>query len=206
MNTGYISFTSIVHSLARHRLAIVGLFILVCVLLAGIFAPVLANNPPDEINPIVRLKTPGWRDPSGNLYPLGTDSLGRDVLARTLYGARISLSVGLVAVLISGVIGVLLGVIAGYFGGAVDDVIMRIADIQLSFPFILLAISILAVLGSGLDKLIITLGISQWMQYARLARAQTIALREYEFVWVLLTMAVIARHCWTSGDAAPARP
>jgi peptide/nickel transport system permease protein len=116
------------------------------------------------------------------LHVLGTDTLGRDVLARLVYGARISLAVGLSAVLVAGTLGVFLGLLSGYFGGFLDDVIMRIGDIQLAFPFILLAISILAVLGPGVDKLIIVLGITGWVTYGRLARSQVIYLREMEFV------------------------
>jgi peptide/nickel transport system permease protein len=148
----------------------------------AIFAPFITSQDPSNIDIIVRMKPPGFAAADGRVFPLGTDSLGRDVLARIIYGSRISLSVGLAAVLIAGLAGTLLGVVAGFYGGALDDVIMRWADIQLAFPFILLAISILAVLGPGVEKLIIVLGISQWMQYGRLARAQTIALREYDFV------------------------
>jgi peptide/nickel transport system permease protein len=169
-------------SLGRHRLAMAGLLVLVLVILTAGLAPQLAPHDPNDISIAIRMKPPAYTAPDGQHYPLGTDSLGRDVLSRIIFGSRISLSVGLAAVLVAGTIGTLLGVVAGYFGGAVDDVIMRWADIQLAFPLILLAISILAVLGSGVEKLIIVLGISQWMQYARLARAQTISLREFEFV------------------------
>ena len=167
-------------SLGRHRLAIFGVLVLILVVLAAVLAPVLATHDPTNINLLVRLKPPGHVSATGERYLLGTDSLGRDVLARMLYGARISLSVGLGR----GAdrrhhCGALLGLVAGYFGGVLDDVIMRWADIQLAFPLILLAVAILAVLGPGIDKLVIVLGISQWMQYARLTRAQTIQLREF---------------------------
>ncbi len=169
-------------SLGHHRLAIFGLIILALVTGMAVFAPWLTSQDPNNIDIIVRMKPPGFTASDGRFFLLGTDSLGRDVLARIIYGARISLSVGLSAVLIAGTIGTFLGLLAGYYGGALDDVIMRWADIQLAFPLILLAISVLAVLGPGVDKLIIVLGLSQWMQYGRLARSQTIALREYEFV------------------------
>ncbi len=177
-----ISSSPLRRSLGRHHLAMFGLLVLALVFGMAIFAPLITSQDPNNIDIIVRMKPPGFAASDGRVFPLGTDSLGRDVLARIIYGSRISLSVGLSAVLIAGLAGTLLGVIAGFYGGAVDDVIMRWADIQLAFPFILLAISILAVLGPGVDKLIIVLGISQWMQYGRLARAQTIALREYDFV------------------------
>jgi peptide/nickel transport system permease protein len=193
------SLNPMLRSLGRHRLAILGLVVLVVVIGLAVFAPLLTNQDPNNIDIIVRMKPPGFTASDGRYFLLGTDSLGRDVLARIIYGSRISLSVGLSAVLIAGVFGTLLGVIAGFYGGAIDDVIMRVADILLAFPLILLAVSILAVLGPGMDKLIIVLGVSQWMQYGRLARAQTIALREYEFVTASRSvgasnMSLIFRH------------
>jgi peptide/nickel transport system permease protein len=193
------SFKPLLRSLGRHYLAMFGLIVLVLVFSMAIFAPFLTSQDPNNIDIIVRMKPPGFTASDGRFFILGTDSLGRDVLARIIYGSRISLSVGLSAVLIAGLAGTLLGVIAGFYGGVIDDVIMRWADIQLAFPFILLAISILAVLGPGVEKLIIVLGISQWMQYGRLARAQTIALREYEFVLAARSVganniALIFRH------------
>ncbi len=115
-------------------------------------------------------------------YPLGTDALGRDVLSRLIYGARISIVVGLAAVVMGGLLGATLGLVAGYRGGWLDDTIMRIADVQLAFPTVLLAIMFLVVLGPGLLNLAIVLGIGQWVTYARIARAQTINQREKEYV------------------------
>ena len=169
-------------SLFRRKLALVGAIFVLIAFLAAIFAPVLTAYDPAEIDIINRLKAPGWSSPNGEYHLLGTDTLGRDVFARLVYGARVSLVVGLSAVLLAGTLGVFLGLLSGYFGGSLDDVIMRIGDIQLAFPFILLAISILAVLGPGVDKLIIVLGITGWVTYGRLARSQVIYLREMEFV------------------------
>lgn len=169
-------------SLARRRLALIGAIIVLVAVLVAVLAPVLTPLDPADINIIDRLKPPLWRAPDGTLHILGTDTLGRDVFARLAYGARVSLVVGLSAVFLAGTLGVFLGLVSGYMGGLLDDVIMRIGDIQLAFPFILLAISVLAVLGPGVDKLIIVLGITGWVTYGRLARSQVIYLREMEFV------------------------
>ena len=115
-------------------------------------------------------------------YLIGSDALGRDGLSRLIYGAQVSLLVGFAAVFIGGIIGTLLGVLAGYYGRLTDDIIMRLADIQLAFPFILLAILFLIVLGEGLINLILVLGVGQWVTYARIARAQTISQKEKEYV------------------------
>jgi peptide/nickel transport system permease protein len=169
-------------SLARRKLALVGAIVVLCAILVAVLAPVLTPLDPTEIDIINRLKPPLWRAPDGTLHLLGTDTLGRDVFARLTYGARVSLAVGLSAVLVAGTLGVFLGLVSGYMGGVLDDVIMRLGDIQLAFPFILLAISVLAVLGPGVDKLIIVLGVTGWVTYGRLARSQVIYLREMEFV------------------------
>ena len=168
--------------LARSRPALAGLVFLLIVALAAAAAPWIAPNDPFAIKIIQRLKPPGFVNGAGAPYWLGTDALGRDVFSRVIYGARVSLIVGLSAVAVSGVIGLLLGLIAGYFGGLVDDIIMRIADIQLSFPTILLALTIMAVLGSGLDKLILVLGLTGWVQYGRIVRGQVLSISQDEFV------------------------
>ena len=115
-------------------------------------------------------------------YPLGTDHLGRDILSRLIYGSRISLLVGITSVIIAGCLGVSVGVITGYYGGRLDALMMRLVDIQLAFPFILLAISVIAVLGAGLRNVIIVLGVARWMEYARVVRADVLTVREREFV------------------------
>lgn len=172
----------IVRSLARRKLALFGMIVVLMMLALAATAPFLTVHDPTQIDIVKRLNPPGWQDENGLVHLLGTDTLGRDVWARLIFGARISLLVGISAVLIAGSLGVLLGLVAGYFGGALDDVIMRVADTQLAFPFILLAISIIAVLGPGLLKVIAVLGISGWVQYGRIVRGQVISLREQEFV------------------------
>jgi peptide/nickel transport system permease protein len=169
-------------SLFANRLATFGALVIILVTFAAITAPLIApHDPRDGI--IVHSRTPPVLAEGGSTeYLFGTDTLGRDIFSRVLYGARISLVVGVAAVAIAGAIGVTLGLFSGYYGGKLDDVIMRIADIQLAVPFILLAIAILAVLGQGLDKIIITLGIANWVTYGRVVRGQVLSWREKEFV------------------------
>ena len=170
-------------SLLRARWPIAALLILAIVGFAAVAGPSIAPRDPNRQAIMARLKPPLSVDRQGNIdYVLGTDALGQDVLSRLIYGARISVVVGLTAVLIGGLLGTVLGLLAGYFGGWIDDVIMRIADIQLAFPFVLLAIMFLIVLGPGVWNLILILGIGQWVTYARIARGQTIAQREKEYV------------------------
>ncbi len=154
---------------------------LLLVTLVAIFAPVLAPYDPAKGALSGRLHPPTFLS-GDKTYALGSDQIGRDVLSRMLYGARISLTVGFLAVLIGGCCGSLLGLIAGYVGGWVDEAIMTLGDMQLAFPFILLAIAVIAVLGPSLRNLIIVVGISGWVTYARIARAQVLAVKEREFV------------------------
>lgn len=162
--------------------AIVPIAMLTLVILAAIFAPIISPFDPAKQDIRNRLQSPAWAEGGDWTHPLGTDQLGRDTLARIIYGARISLTVGFAAVAVSGVLGVLLGLIAGYYGGWLDRVIMRLVDIQLAFPRILLAVSIIAVLGQGVTNIIVVLGIAGWMTYARIVRSQVLSLREKEFV------------------------
>jgi len=146
-----------------------------------------------------RLKPPGWQDGEGRVHPLGTDHLGRDILARVIFGARPALLVGVAAVLISGVLGMVTGLLSGYFGGRVDDVLMRLADIQLAFPFILLAIAVIGVLGPSLITIIAVIGVSSWVIYARVVRGAVLSIREREFVQAAHALGVrewrvLARH------------
>lgn len=170
-------------SLYRAKWPLLALGLLAVLLLAALLGPLLALHDPNRQDIIARLKPPFSSAHRGQIhYLLGTDGLGRDVLARLLYGARVSLIVGLVAVIVGGGLGITLGILAGYFGGWIDDVLMRLADIQLAFPFILLAIIFMLVLGPGLLNLVLVLGIGQWVTYARIARGQTMIQREKEFI------------------------
>jgi peptide/nickel transport system permease protein len=170
-------------SLLRNQFAVIGLLILVTMAGAAIFAPVVAPYDPEWQERSDRLVPPLTRsEDSGNFYLLGTDSLGRDMLSRVIYGARVSLLIGFLSVAVSAPVGVLLGLLAGYSGRLVDDIIMRLADIQLAFPFILLAMVIVSVLGPSIRNLILVLAISGWVVYARVVRGQVVRLRNMEFV------------------------
>jgi peptide/nickel transport system permease protein len=186
--------------LAARRTALVGLAVVVIVLVTAVGAPLLAPFDPIEQDlGDLRLKAPGFRDAAGRLHPLGTDHLGRDLLARVIYGARPALLVGFAAVVISGVIGMAAGLVSGYFGGRVDDALMRLADIQLAFPFILLAIAVIGVLGPSLTTIIAVIGVSSWVVYARIVRSAVLSLREREFVQAALALGsgdgrILVRH------------
>jgi peptide/nickel transport system permease protein len=158
-----------------------GLVMTSCVLLIALLGPFLVGDPYDQ--DLGRaLLPPAWQAGADPSYLLGTDYLGRDLLSRLVYGARTSLLVGVSAVVLAGLIGVPLGLLAGYSGGWADIVIMRLADAQLAFPPIVLAIGILTMVTPGLLPIVGVLGIIGWVQYARVIRGQTLSLREREFV------------------------
>jgi peptide/nickel transport system permease protein len=169
-------------SLARARLARAGAVILVGVVLAAALASWIAPYGPEEGDLGDRLLPPAWTAQGDPRFLLGTDSFGRDVLTRVVFGTRVSLLVAGAAVLGGGVLGVALGTAAGFYGGRLDDVVMRVAEVQLAFPFVLLAISLLTVLGPGMGNLILVLTLGSWVTFARLTRGQALALRDREFV------------------------
>src|SRR5207249_3650647 len=158
-----------------------GVFVLVLALVA-VAAPWLAPQDPERTSLRVRLVAPTLEAADGRAHALGTDHLGRDVLSRLVYGARVSLIVGFAAVVVGGLVGSALGVVAGFRRGWLDTVVMTLADAQLAFPFILLAIGIIAVLGPSFPTLILVIGLSGWVSYARVLRAQVLGLRTREFV------------------------
>lgn len=131
---------------------------------------------------VARLQPPAWQDGGSSAHLLGTDPLGRDVLARIMTASRISLEIAVLAVAIGGVLGVALGMVAGYFGGWLDDVVMRITDAVLAIPIVLFALSVIAVIGGGIRNLVLVIAFTQWMTYARTARGETLVLRETPFV------------------------
>ncbi|MGH7315061.1 MAG: nickel transporter permease [Candidatus Rokuibacteriota bacterium] len=186
------AWVTLLRRLVRRRTALFGMLVVVAVLLAAVFASFVAPFDPLEQDIGQRLREPGWQDEQGRVHPLGTDHLGRDILSRIVFGSRIALVVGLAAVMISGVIGMFVGLVAGYFGGRLDDILMRLADIQLAFPFILLAIAVIGVLGPSLRNIIIVIGVSSWVVYARVVRGEVLSIREREYVHAAVALG--SRH------------
>lgn len=166
----------------RNSRVLFGASILVLMIAAAVAAPLIAPYGPREQQPSIGNEPPFWRDPDGNLHLFGTDSLGRDIFSQILYGARVSLLVGGAAVVVSLFIGVPLGLLSGFARGRVDSLIMRLVDIQLAIPFFLLAITIASLLGQGLRNVILLLGVTSWIGFTRVVRAQVLALRELPFV------------------------
>jgi peptide/nickel transport system permease protein len=163
------------------RLAVAAGYLAV-VILAALLGPAVAPHDPNVQSLALRLRPPAWLDRGLWSHPLGTDQLGRDLLSRIIIGARVSLLVGFATVVVGTLLGGLVGVVSGYFEGVFDGVIMRLADIQLSFPYILLTLAIIAVLGPGLVTVIAVLGVASWPAYARIARSATLSVRRREYV------------------------
>jgi peptide/nickel transport system permease protein len=168
--------------LARSKLAGAALVVLGLVMLAAVFAPLIAPYDPAAQDLLVRLRPPAWTARGDASHLLGTDQLGRDVFSRLVYGARVSLLVGVAAALLAGVIGAVVGLVAGYLGGWPDRILMRVADVQLAFPSILLALAVVGFLGSGLWYVIIVLGFTGWVSYARVVRSEALSLRSRDYV------------------------
>jgi len=181
------------------RLVMAGLAFVALLGIVAAAAPWLAPHDPTRQSLRDRLTPPTRKAADGRARLLGTDHLGRDVFSRVIYGARVSLVVGLAAVSVGGALGTALGIAAGYRGGLADSVIMTLADAQLAFPFILLAIGIIAVLGPSFPTLIVVIGLSGWVTYARILRSQVLVLRAREFVDAIHALGgsvprVIVRH------------
>lgn len=169
----------------KHRLSLVGMAVIAVLILAAIFAPVLAPTDPDAQELYSKLAKPGTALPEkwgAGSFLLGSDYMGRDLLSRVIYGSRISLLVGFVAQFVVLAIGVPLGAIAGYYGGKIDRLIMRVADVMFAFPDLLFAIAIMFALGAGIINLFIALGVVGWAGMARLVRGQVLQLKERDFV------------------------
>jgi peptide/nickel transport system permease protein len=185
MATEQTPLQRIVADFAENPVAVFGLVLLTFLMLTAIFAPLISpQNPYDlaQLDVMDSRLPPGSPSPSGGTYWLGTDDQGRDMLSAIFYGLRISLSVGVIATVIALAIGLAMGLIAAYFGGRIETLIMRIADIQLSFPAILIALILLAVLGQGMFKIIAALVTVQWAYYARTVRSAALVEKRKEYI------------------------
>ncbi|MBY5370716.1 ABC transporter permease subunit [Rhizobium leguminosarum] len=170
------------HYFSRNKGAVIGLVVFTIILVLAVFAPLFAPHEPNEQNRAVLLAVPFWMDGGSASFPLGTDAVGRDILSRLIYGARFSLFIGVVVVTLSVISGVLIGLVAGYFRGKVDTAIMRLMDIILAFPSLLLALVLVAVLGPGLTNAMIAISLVNQPHFVRLTRASVISEREKEYV------------------------
>lgn len=176
----------------RRRVLITGSLVGM-IFLVAVFAPLLTPHDPYKVSVSDRLKPPGYVSKDGELFLLGTDGVGRDVLSRIILGTRPSLGISVSAVLIAGIFGSLIGLFAGYSGSTADNVITRIGDIWLAFPTILLALTVTAVLGPSILNLIIALGLSRWVSYTRLVRGNVLSIREREFITAAHSVGVRGR-------------
>lgn len=183
----------IVKALRKNPLSLAGLGVIVALVIAAVAAPYAAPYDPIATDPMNRLQAPSPH------HPLGTDQLGRDVLSRLLYGARISIRIALIVVALAGVSGTLIGVLCGYLGGWVDNLLMRITDMFMAFPQLVLAMAISSALGPSLENVVIAVSMTEWTFFARLARSRAIAVREEDYVEAARAMGatgwrILARH------------
>jgi peptide/nickel transport system permease protein len=174
---------SVISGLLQSRSGLFGFVLVALFILTALLAPFLGLPSPTRSSLAARMTAPTWSGLfSPGPHPLGTDELGRDILSRIAHGSQVTLIIACSAVVLGGVVGVLLGIIAGYFRGTVDRILMRIVDIQLSLPLMLLALLVVAALGPSTRNLIIVLALTSWLRYARIIRGQVLALREREFI------------------------
>jgi ABC-type dipeptide/oligopeptide/nickel transport system permease subunit len=176
----------------RLKWGVVATVIMLGIVASAVLAPWIAPYDPLIVDIRHRLAPPAWLEGGTPEHLLGTDQVGRDLLSRVLHGGRVSLLVGVAAVLVSASLGVLLGLGAGYFGGRLDVVIMTLLNVMLSFPFVLLALAVIAVLGPSLPNMIAVLGVADWPLYGRVIRAETLSIRERDFI--LASRALGAAH------------
>ncbi len=183
-------------TLRSNHMAMVGLAILVGLLLVAALAPWLAPHDPFAQNLAGRLQPPGTEG-----HILGTDSLGRDILSRMIWGSRITLYIVALVALIAPIVGLLVGTVAGYAGGWTDAVLMRITDIFLAFPRLVLALAFVAALGAGIENAVLAISITAWPPYARIARAETLTIRNSDFIAAIRLqgarpLRIITKHIW----------
>jgi peptide/nickel transport system permease protein len=184
-------------ALVRDRITFLAVVLLVALVLVAIFAPFVVPFDPEDQSLMARNQPPMTEAESGDSalpHLLGTDQLGRDLVSRLFFGARISLAVGLAGAVFSGVVGAVLGLIAGYYRGVVDDIIMRLVDVQMGFPSLLTALLVLYVLGPGVWKVILVLAVTRWMVFARVTRSLVLSHREEVFVEAARTVGCTDRR------------
>jgi peptide/nickel transport system permease protein len=169
-------------SFLRDPQGLLGLAVLVTLVAGAVLAPRLAPSDPLVINIGQRLRPPAWEEDGDRKNPLGTDLLGRDILSRIIYGARVSLLIGLSAATVSGIVGVAIGLAAGYTRGRFDGVAMRVADTQYALPWLVIVIAVIAVIGPSVASLIVTLALWTWVPFARVVRGVTLSSREEVYV------------------------
>lgn len=179
---GATGFKGIWARFRKHKLAVVSMFMVIILLLVALMAPIIAPYDPDENRPLERLSGPSMA------HPFGQDHLGRDIFSRVIWGSRVSLSVGFIAGSLSLVVGVVLGALAGFYGGWVDNVIMRIAEIFVTIPQFLLVIAVVAALGPSLNNLMIVIGLTSWNGYARQVRAKVMQIKQLDYVEAALAL------------------
>ena len=171
----------------RLRVLIGGSIVLLLILSAA-FAPWIAPHDPLEQDLISGLLPPFWADGHNSVFLLGTDSLGRDLLSRLIYGARVAVLVAIIAAVLAALLGTVLGLLAGYFGGALDTIIARMVDVWMAFPPVLLSIVLVAVIGTGLHAVIIAIVVIDWTRFCRVIRAETLVQREQEYITSAVTI------------------
>ncbi len=183
-------------TLRGNTLTMIGLGILIFLIFCAIFAPLLATDDPFVQDLANRLKPPGW---DGHIF--GTDSLGRDIYSRLLYGARISIYIVLLVAMVAPLVGLIIGTVAGYVGGWTDTILMRITDIFLAFPRLVLALAFVAALGAGIENAVLAISLTAWPPYARIARAETLTIRSSDFIAAVRLQGagpirIVTRHIW----------
>ncbi len=166
----------------RSKLNLVGAFIVLIIIVLAIAAPLVAQHDPIKQDLMQSLRPPAWEENGSLEHVLGTDQYGRDIWSRIVYGTRVTLAAAFLAALGAAIFGTTLGLLAGYFGGRMDALVMRIVDIQLGFPLVLLALTLVAILGASLQNLVIAMAVTGWMIYTRVVRGTVFSLKEQEFV------------------------
>lgn len=186
-------------SLRDSKTGLFGAIIVLLVITIAFTAAFISPHDPAKQDIMNKLKGPAWTEDGSPKNLLGTDQLGRDILSRLIYGSRVTLLVGFFGTILGGIFGVTLGTLSGYFGGRLDSLVMRMVDVQMSFPFVLLALFVAVVLGSGLENIIFIAALSAWVRFARLIRGEVLAVKELEYIEAVRSLGgsdfrILVRH------------